>query len=408
MMNFTRPKVRKDWLVIAGRRTTAALFLILGAIGLTIIFKDPLPWILQYVDIKQPYILNSITAFRENLAVSASSSSVLILFGVLLFGRGIKDTPRHLVKAWRKATIWRNWITEKVEYLQAESGKWKAFFSALKAPYSMLRMMGLSPQMAATVLFAGSTVGGGVIVNETVLAERSFKAGDSGVYQAPLDTPVQYTEGNNTLRVDLGTVPIKRIEITDASFGTIYTGSALPTGETTAVEIGGEPAAENFTATRIEIGTFIFEKSRCKKITMDDMKIHTLIIRGNAADGLSIAPSACTTASCRMRSIGGGHHMAQEMVTTGGTYDRLQITPPTSATNGSIDELIVSNLYTKGGDCKLSAMDVGTMEISLNMAGAGDGFGASHKDFVISNTVQASNIINEDNIELSISEPATQ
>ena len=399
-------KITRHTLHVLSRRSFAALFLILGAIGLTIIFKDPLPWLLQYVDIKQPYILNSVTTFRDDLAISASSSSVLILFGVLLFGRGIKDTPRHLVKAWRRVTIWRNWITEKVEYLQSESGKWKAFFNMVKAPYSMLRMMGLSPQMAATVLFAGSTVGGGVIVNETVLSERSFKAGDSGVYQAPLDTPVQYTEGNNTLRIDLGTVPIKRIEISDASFGTIYTGSALPSGESTAVEIGGEPAAENFTATRIEIGTFIFEKSRCKKITLDDIKVHTLIIRHNAADGLSIAPSACTTSSCRMRSIGGGHHMAQEMITSAGTYDRLQITPPTSATNGSIDELIVSNLFTKGGTCKLSAMDIGTLEVSLNMAGGGDGFAA--KDFVVSNTVQAAYIINEGNVEITVSEPATQ
>ena len=100
--------------------------------------------------------------------------------------------------------------------------------------------------------------------------------------------------------------------------------------------------------------------------------------------------------------------MAQEMITKGGTYDRLQILPPTSAVNGSIDELVISNLFTKGGSCKISAIDVGTMEISLNMAGSGDGFGAAAKDFVISNTVQASNIINEDNIELSISEPATQ
>ena len=67
-------------------------------------------------------------------------------------------------------------------------------------------MMGLNPAAAISLLVGASTVGGGVIVNETILADRSFNRGDSGVYAAslvgngelPLDVPTEYVEGYNT------------------------------------------------------------------------------------------------------------------------------------------------------------------------------------------------------------------
>ena len=93
------------------------------------------------------------------------------------------------------------------------------------------------------------------------------------------------------------------------------------------------------------------------------------------------------------------------MVTAGGTYDRIWIQAPTSGVNGKVDTLRLTNLYTKGGLCVLSKMNVGTMEILLNEIGMGDGF--STKEFSISPTVTAANIFVEDNVEVSISEPAT-
>jgi hypothetical protein len=108
--------------------------------------------------------------------------------------RCVVATPMAIVRvpvrAYRRATVWRNWILAKVEYLQGESQKWKTIFNILKSPYSLLRACGLNPQAAVGILVAGSTVGGGVIVNETILSEASFSRGDPGVYNAPLDTPV--------------------------------------------------------------------------------------------------------------------------------------------------------------------------------------------------------------------------
>ena len=62
----------------------------------------------------------------------------------------------------------------KIEYLNSESAKWKTTFKIMMSPYSFLRAMGLSPQMAIGLLAVGGTAGTGVVVNETVLAERSF------------------------------------------------------------------------------------------------------------------------------------------------------------------------------------------------------------------------------------------
>jgi hypothetical protein len=51
-------------------------------------------------------------------------------------------------------------------------------------------------------------------------------------------------------------------------------------------------------------------------------------------------------------------------------------------------------------------MNVGTLEILLNEIGMGDGFAT--KEFTIATNVTAANITIEDNVEVTIAEPATQ
>ena len=374
--------------------------------------------------ITQVAVQNSLAMFASQTILTTSISSVLLLMGVGLlapelwkglkaFGRCVKASPMAIVQspmnAYRKVTAWRNWILAKVNYLNEESAKWKMAFNVMKAPYSFLRMMGLSPQMAIGLLTATTVAGTGVAVNETVFAERSFARGDSGVYAAsvigadlPLDVPTEYVEGSNTLRIDLGSTPVREITIENVSVGTVFTGSALPSGEANVVQISGNTISGG-TNTRLEVGTLIFEKSRCKKLTLTDIQAHTLIVKGNASDGQSIAPSPGTS---RMRAIGGGHHQAEAMVTSGGTYDRIWIQAPTSGVNGKVGTLTLSNLYTKGGECVLSKMNVGTMKIELNEIGMGNGFAT--KEFAIATSVTAANMIIEDNVEVTIAEPATQ
>ena len=395
------------------RYAAAAIFVVLGVSGLLVAAADPMPYIspLFPIDI-QGYVIqeSSIAALLtfttiQMVGAVGISAALLLIAGLLLVQdplQALKSFRKSPLGLYRSALGGRNWLMAKVEYLQTESAKWKAFFNMLKAPYSMLRAMGFSPQMATGLLLAGSTVTGGVVVNETLLAEKSFKSGDSGSYSAPLDTPVQYVEGDNTLRIDLGTTPVREITIENVSVGTVFTGSALPSGEQNVVQISGNPAASNFNATRLEVGTLIFENSRCKKLTLSDIQAHTIIIQGNASDGQSIAPSPGTS---RMRAIGGGHHQADEMVTSGGLYDRIWIQAPSSGVNGKIGTLTLRTLYTKGGECVLSRMNVGTMKILTNEVGMGNGFAT--KEFVVATTVTGASITGNDNVEVTIAEPAT-
>ena len=364
---------------------------------------------LQLLEISQSSIVYSLVFPVVKTGVQGLIPSIgSVLVGLFIFRSSIKKlTPRAIVRfpilVFRGAKRFRNWFLEKVDYLQSESEKWKRVFQVLRSPYSLLRAMGFSPQMAASFLIAGSTVSAGVVVNETVLEGRSFSRGDSGIYAAPLDSPVEWKEDYNTLRIDLASTPVREITIKDVSLGTVFTGSALPSGQQNVVDIGGVPASNGFTATKLEVGTLVFEKSRCKKLELSNIQTHTLEVRGNASDGQSLAPMAGTS---RMRAIGGGHHQAEAMITSGGTYDRLWIQAPLSGINGKVDKLTLSNLYTKGGICKLSNINAGTVKILLNEVGDASGFAT--KEFTIATSVTAAHMTIEDNVEVTIAEPATQ
>ena len=311
----------------------------------------------------------------------------------------LKASP---VTAYKSLCRRRDWVLDKITYLHSESAKWRMMFNIAKSPYSLLRWVGLSPQMAVSLLVGSTAVGGGVVANETVFADRSFARGDSGVYTAPSDVPTSFDESDNTLRIDLGSTPVREITIENVSVGSVFTGSALPSGETNVVEISGNVVTGG-SNTRLEVGHLIFEKSRCKKLTVTDVQAHTIKIIGNASDGQSIAPSPGTS---RMRAIGGGHSQADAMITSGGQYDRILVNAPNSGVNGKVGTLRLTNLWTKGGDCILNKMNVGTLEILLNEVGMGNGF--STKEFTVATNVTGANIEITDNVEVTIAEPATQ
>ena len=307
-------------------------------------------------------------------------------------GRLLRASP---LAFYRMVCRRRDWVFAKIEYAHQESAKWRAVWTGLKAPYNLLRYFGVSPQVAVGLLAVGSTTAGGVIVNETVFAERSFARGDSGTYSAPLDIPTFYSEESNTLKIDLGTTPIGEISISDVTLGTAFANSALPSGETSVVLIGGVAAVSTY----LEVGHLIVDRWRCTNFELSDSEFHTLNVIGNASDGQSISPTPGTP---RRRAIGGGNR-AEAMITEGGYYDQLKIQAPTSGTNGKIDKLTLSNLYTKGGLCKLSRIKADTADILLNEVGAGNGFAT--KEFVIATTTVFSIFNNADNVEVTITPP---
>ena len=425
---------KKTFNILVG--TLTAVMVTTGALGLFLAYINPIPWVAQYFPISMSNILwtgawfnitgeqafQSIHSWQANALLGSAVSASVIFMGLMIhvqsfstWWKTIKASPRAIINspmaAYRKLRAGRDWLIAKVEYLNGESAKWRRAFNVMKSPYSFLRMMGFSPQMAVGLIAVGGTAGTGVVVNETILAERSFANGDAGIYAAPHNTPdptleatMKWREENeedNTLRIVLGTTPVREIKIENVSVGTVYTNSALPSGKTEVMLIEGTDVSGG-TATRLEIGELIFEKNRCKKLEFDDIKAHTINVIGNASDGQSINTSPGTA---RMRGIGGGHHQAEAMVTSGGLYDRIWIDAPTSAVNGKIGKLHLSNIYTKGGPCVLRQMDIGTLTIQLNETGAGDGYAT--KDFEIKAGVTGANWNVTDNVEVSISEPAT-
>jgi hypothetical protein len=400
------------------RRAVGFLALVVGTLGFVILGVDPMQWITPYLPIQYAglsvdaaYVESLLATTQTNYVVLGSVIAVsllLVLSAVILLvqspKRAVKGFIRSPLSSVRGIIRARNWLLAKVEYLNSESAKWRQLFNVAKSPYSLLRAMGLSPQMAIGLLFAGSTVGGGVIVNETILSEASFSRGDPGVYNAPLDTPVFADQEYNTLRLDLGATSVGNITIENVSLGTAYTGSALPSGESNVIYVGGIVASSNptFNQTYLEVGHLIIDRWRCERLDISHSEIHTLIVRGNASDGQSISAVAGTP---RDRGINGGNR-ADDMTTQGGYYDMLKITSASSGVNGKVDVLRLSNLYSKGGACTIKYVKAGTMEVTLNEIGGDETL--STKAFTIATSVIFKSFINEENVEVSMPVPAAQ
>ena len=438
MKKYLKPAFNK--LIIAMKYILSGGFIVAGVLGLAISYINPMQFIVPIlplqiegpiISVDQALVQSWLTLINTNLIAAVAISSTLFLMGILVHVRNFKTWWLNLrkapmgivrlpIRAYRRVSIGRNWLLAKVAYLNEESAKWKMTFKIMVSPYSLLRACGFSPQMAVGLIFAGSTVGTGVVVNETILQDRSFKNGDAGVYAAPLDTPSAALEemlafrkenkNDNTLRIVLGVVPVREIKIENVSVGTVYTGGAIPSSahtsangtaaSATAVLIGGNLVSGG-TDTFLEIGEMVLEKSRCSQLYFDNTTVHTINVIGNASDGQSINQSPGTS---RMRAIGGGHHQAEAMVTSGGSYDRIHIDAPTSAVNGKIGTLILSNLYTEGGACVFDRMKIGTLTISLNEIGVANGFAT--KEFKIHQSVTAANWNVSDNVEVTIGAPS--
>jgi len=426
--------LKKTFSIFLGTLTT--IMVLTGTLGLFLSYINPIPWIAHFfplqihnilwtgawINITGEQMFQQVVAWQSSALLNSGISAAVIFMGLMFhvqsfstWWKAIKASPKAIynapLAAYRKLKAGRDWLLAKIDYLNSESAKWRKTFNILKSPYSFLRMMGFSPQMAIGLIAVGGTAGTGVVVNETILAERSFENGDAGIYAAPYNTPDETLEAtmrwreeneqDNTLRIVLGTTPVREIKIENVSVGTAYTGSALPSGKTEVMLIEGTDVSGG-TATRLEVGELIFEKNRCQSLTFDDIKAHTINVVGNASDGQSISTSPGTA---RMRGIGGGHHQAEAMVTSGGLYDRIWIDAPTSAVNGKIGKLTLSNIFTKGGSCIIRQMDIGTLTIQLNETGEGNGFAT--KEFTITSDVQGANWNVTDNVEVSIAEPAT-
>ena len=313
------------------------------------------------------------------------------------------------ILTYKKLVKVRDWFIEKVDYLQSESDKWKKFFWLVKSPYSLLISLGFNPRMAAGLLIAAGTTTTAVTVNELVI-ERSFANGSPGIYAAPSEYPDEELEkamawrkdnpDDNTLRIVLGATPVELISISDVSIGTAYTGSALPSGKAEAILIEGKSGQD----ARLEIGELLVDRVTCKTLTLSDINAFKVVIDSNISDGQSIAQ---TIGNQRDLRISGGNRMAKELTTFGGTYDRLWLdTGSLTSTNAKINKLNLSNIVSKGGSCVIRKANIGLLTIQYSSIGHDQNFAT--KEFTIQSSTLASIWQVNNNLEVLLTEPATE
>ena len=407
--------------------TLTFLTVITGALLLTITLANPVNLWWSMSPIETPYfvigysqVITYIEFIQSYYWESVGTGVGLILFGYIIHIRsikalfeGIKASPRAILHSpitfYNELKNFRDWLFGKIEYLNGESEKWRRFFTVMKSPYSLLRSLGLNPQMAIAVLGIGSTTAVGVGVAE-VIEIRSFAGGSAGIYSAPSEYPDEELEktmawrkdnpNDNTLRIVLGTTPVEEITISNVSVGTAYTGSALPSGKAEAILIEGKLGM----SARLEIGELMFERNTCKTLTLSDINAHKVVVQYNVSDGQSIAQTIGTSRDLR---ISGGNRMAKKLSTEGGTYDRIWLdTGSLPSTNAKINKLNLSNIVSKGGSCLIRQADIGLLTIQYNTTGNDQNFAT--KEFTVQSTTVASIWSVIDNREVLITEPDTQ
>ena len=295
-----------------------------------------------------------------------------------------------LIRTYHWLGMQRDRLLGAVDHIQSESAKWRRTWSLLKGTFCLAME---HKQVAIGLILAGSV--SGYVAADVIIDGYSFSRGDPGVYNAPSDAPVYYSSTDNTLRIDLGTTTVDEITIEDIDVGTAFAGSTLPVGETSAVFVGGLESA----GTYIRAGIMNFTQSRCTRLTLTNSEVYKLIILDNQSDGQSIASTPDTPQDFRFEY----GNRAGKMITSGGTYDQLKIQAPNTAVDGRVDVLNLVSLRTKGGPCTLDRLKVGTMLITLNLIGAGDGF--AEKDFVVATSTVHNIRTTADNVEVSISPP---
>ena len=428
---FKKPNIKKILKGI-GKFTLNTFTVVIISGGGILAFSsyiNPVPFIasylpdLQYANYTLETLFADVKWWQEQGYIAWSISGGMIALGLAIHIRSIgkviraiKSSPRAIinfpVNAYNKIRIWRDWLFAKIEFLNSESTKWRTAFNIAKTPYSLLRMAGFSPNTAISLLVAGSVASTGVVVNETILADRTFENGDAGYYSSnnptgninipdeTLEQALKRQDGDNTLRVIVGTLPIAEVSISNTSIGTAYNSSTLPSGKTEAILVEGTNSGG--VSTWLEVGTLEFSYNRCKQLIVENVTAHSIEIIGNLSDGQSITQSAGTGLR---RAIIGGHFQSKSLKTDYGLYDRIHLSADTNNVNGQIGKLTMTNIVSKGGTCNIKRVKADKVIISHNRICAGDGFGT--KDFKIEASVNAVHWVVDDNAELLTSEIAS-
>jgi len=130
-----------------------------------------------------------------------------------------------------------------------------------------------------------------------------------------------------------------------------------------------------------QIESLTIDGLRCGTLTLSDIAAHRLIYTDNDADGNSFAPQLGVPAPDDVTvssSRGAGSISA-----VGNSYDKIVVQG--GASGGIIKDFTITDVRTFGGDCVLSDMEIGTLQMTNMVVGTGDGINTP--DFLIEATV---------------------
>lgn len=203
---------------------------------------------------------------------------------------------------------------------------------------------------------------------------------EPGIYPYPVETsPVPSTE---TLQWN----------IDGAILGTVLiegTQAGPPSGSaTTTLWVRADPGSY------IRIGTLTLDGGTCESLIMEDVYAFNLSIVGNTADGKSLTLTPTSTASDIVIESTRGE--TRSVISRADPYDRIIIQGGTGAT---IRSLTITGFDSRGGDCRLTNLRVGTLSITGWTVGKGDGLAAADLDL----DIRFGNIATStDNIETTV------
>ena len=143
MKKYLRPILNKLMTIV--KYSLSGVFLVGGILGLTVSYINPMQFIapilpLQIegtiISVDQALVKSWLTLINTNLIAAVAIASTLLLMGILVHVRNFKTWWLNLrkapmgivrlpIRAYRRVSIWRNWLLAKVTYLNEESAKWK-------------------------------------------------------------------------------------------------------------------------------------------------------------------------------------------------------------------------------------------------------------------------------------------
>ena len=210
------------------------------------------------------------------------------------------------------------------------------------------------------------------------LNEKKLNVGEKNSF--PADTP-EVKRHTQTLKILVGGARVSTLNFEDISLG-------KPSGLAVGLQIVGT------TANTLQCDEIILDGVEAPTFSLSNSRIYELVIKDNAADGLSISPALSSTASDI--EVGSSRGALSIPAATNSTYDRIII--DTSAADSVCEKLTLKNIKLygtySGKAVDLQNIDAGKLTIQNSVIGDGTGIDSASFFVLTSTAVSTASLTN--------------